>query len=43
LHMVGNLSTATPGLHVQVLVQVKIPLATVNGAYSTTYGVQTNP
>ncbi|MDR3570756.1 MAG: IPT/TIG domain-containing protein [Candidatus Pacebacteria bacterium] len=41
LHMIGNLSTSTPGLHVQVLVQVKIPLNTVNGSYTTNYGVQT--
>ncbi len=43
LHMVGNLSTTTPGLHVQVLVQTKIPVNTVNGTYTTTYGVQTLP
>jgi hypothetical protein len=41
LDMIGNLSTSTPGLHVQVLVQTQIPLNTVNGSYSTTYGVKT--
>jgi hypothetical protein len=43
LLMLGNLSTSTPGLHVQVLVQVKVPLSTVNGSYTTSYGVQTLP
>ena len=43
LDMVGSISTSTPGLHVQVLVQVKIPLNTVNGSYTTNYGVQTLP
>jgi hypothetical protein len=43
LDMVGSVSTSTPGLHVQVLVQTKIPLSTVNGSYTTTYGVQTLP
>jgi hypothetical protein len=43
LDMIGNLSTSTPGLHVQVLVQAKIPLNTVNGTYTTNYGVQTLP
>ncbi len=43
LDMVGSVSTSTPGLHVQVLVQVQIPLSTVNGSYTTNYGVQTLP
>jgi len=43
LDMIGNLSTSTPGLHVQVLVQVKLPVNTVNGSYTTNYGVQTLP
>jgi hypothetical protein len=43
LTMVGNMSTSTPGLHVQVLVEVKVPLNTVNGSYTTNYGVQTQP
>ena len=43
LHIVGNLSTTTPGLHVQVLVQVKIPLNIANDSYTTNYGVQTQP
>ncbi len=43
LDMIGSISTSTPGLHVQVLVQVKIPLNTVNGSYTTSYGVQTLP
>jgi hypothetical protein len=43
LDMVGNMSTSTPGLHVQVLVQVQIPINTVDGSYTTDYGVQTLP
>ena len=43
LDMTGNLSTTTPGLHVQVLVQTAIPLNTVDGSYTTSYGVQTLP
>ncbi len=41
--MTGDLSTTTPGLQVQVLVQVKIPLNTDNASYTTDYGVQTLP
>jgi hypothetical protein len=42
LVMTGDLDPSTAGRQVDVLVQVKIPLTTVNGAYSTSYGVQTN-
>jgi hypothetical protein len=41
LHMTGDLSPSTPGLQVQVDVQVQIPAGSVNGPYTTTYGVQT--
>lgn len=43
LHIVGNTSTTTPGLHAQVLVEVKVPVNTVNGTYTTNYGIQTLP
>ncbi len=43
LVMTGDLSTSTPGLQVQILVQVKIPVNTVVGNYTTNYGVQTLP
>ncbi len=43
LDMIGNLSTSTLERHVQVLVQMKIPLYTINGSYTTSYGVQTLP
>lgn len=43
LHMVTDLDPATPGIQVQVTVQVKIPANTVNGSYTTSYGVQTQP
>jgi hypothetical protein len=41
LNMIGDLSTTTPGLQVQVLVQVKIPVGSANDSYTTNYGVQT--
>lgn len=41
LNMIGDLSTTTPGLQVQVLVQVKIPAGSANDSYTTNYGVQT--
>jgi hypothetical protein len=43
LDMTGDLDSGTAGLQTQVLVQVKIPLNTVNGSYLTNYGVQTMP
>jgi len=43
LHMIGDLSTTTPGLQVEVDVKVAIPTNTVNGSYTTNYGVQTLP
>lgn len=43
LTMTGDLDPAAAGLQVQVLVQVKIPVGSVNGSYTTTYGVQTLP
>jgi hypothetical protein len=44
LHMVWDLATSTPaGRQVDVVVEVKIPLSTVNGSYSTSYGIQTTP
>jgi hypothetical protein len=43
LHMTGDLSTSTPGMQVQVLVQVKVPINSINGSYTTTYGIRTLP
>ena len=43
LDMIGDMSTSTPGLQVQVLVQLKIPVNTENASYTTNYGVQTLP
>jgi hypothetical protein len=43
LHMTADLDPVMPGLQVNVLVQVKIPVGSVNGPYTTTYGVQTLP
>lgn len=40
LHMVTDLGSTTPGIQVQVLVEVSVPSTTVNGAYTTTYAVQ---
>jgi hypothetical protein len=41
LTMVTDLDLGTPGRQVEVVVEVKIPASTVNGAYTTTYGVRT--
>ena len=40
LQMVSDLSTSTPGRQVEITVEVKIPATTVNGAYTTNYGVR---
>lgn len=42
LIMTGDLDAGTTGRQVDVVVQTKIPLSTVNGSYTTSYGVQTN-
>ena len=41
LNMTGDLNGALAGKQIQVLVEVKIPSTTVNGNYSTSYGVKT--
>jgi hypothetical protein len=43
LHITGDLDAATPGDQVEVTVEVAVPAGTVNGSYSTSYGVQTLP
>lgn len=43
LHMTGDLDLATAGKQVDVMVEVAVPVGTVNGSYSTSYGVQTLP
>ncbi len=40
LHLITDLDPTTPGRQIEVLVEVKIPTSTVNGNYSTTYGVR---
>jgi len=40
LNMTGDLSAVTPGLQVQIVVDVAVPTGTPNGAYSTNYSVQ---
>lgn len=40
LQMVQDLSTTTPGRQVEITVEVKIPATTVNGSYTTNYGVR---
>ncbi len=40
LQLITDLDATTPGRQIEVLVEVKIPTATVNGNYSTTYGVR---
>ncbi len=43
LHMTGDLDANTPGMQVQVTVEVAIPSGTANGSYTTSYGVQSLP
>lgn len=43
LHLTGDLDPSTPGNQVQVIVQTKIPVNSVNGGYTTDYGIQTLP
>jgi len=43
LNMTGDLDAGMPGKQVQVTVEVAVPSTTLNGAYSTSYGVQTLP
>jgi len=43
LHMTGDLNPGMPGKQVKVVVQVKMPASTVNGSYTTSYGLQTQP
>jgi hypothetical protein len=42
LHMVTDLDSGTPGIQVEVTVEVAIPVSTPSGAYTTSYGVLTN-
>lgn len=43
LTMTSDLDTLTVGRQVDILVEVAVPTTTVNGSYTTTYGVQSNP
>ncbi len=43
LTMTGDLDAGLAGKQVQIKVEVKIPVGTANGSYTTTYGVQSNP
>ncbi len=41
LNMTGDLDAIAAGKQVQVSVEVAVPSTTVNGSYSTSYGVRT--
>lgn len=41
--MTGDLNAGTAGRQVQVVVEVKIPVGSASGSYTTTYGVQSTP
>jgi hypothetical protein len=43
LTMVTDLDPTTSGRQVDVMVNVAVPVGTATGAYTTSYGVQTNP
>ncbi len=42
LNMVTDLNPSLDGIQVRILVETSIPIHSVNGSYTTTYGVQTN-
>lgn len=41
LHMITDLDPNMPGIQVKIVAEVKIPVGTANGSYSTNYGVNT--
>ena len=41
--MTGDLDLVMPGRQVEITVEVAVPNGTPNGAYTTSYGVQSNP
>lgn len=43
LHLISDLDPVMDGRQVMVVVEVAIPAGTPNGAYTTAYGVQSNP
>ncbi len=43
LHMTGDLNLLMDGRQVEITVEVSVPSGTPNGAYTTSYGVQSNP
>jgi hypothetical protein len=43
LHITGDLDPGTDGRQIEITVEVAIPSGTPNGAYTTAYGVQSNP
>ncbi|MFZ3011947.1 MAG: ice-binding family protein [Minisyncoccia bacterium] len=42
LHMITDLNPATDGIQIKVKVEVAVPTGSLNGAYTTSYGVKTN-
>ena len=40
LHIVEDLDAGTPGIQIEVMVEVRIPVGTENGSYTTSYGVR---
>ncbi|MDE2312315.1 MAG: Ig-like domain-containing protein, partial [Patescibacteria group bacterium] len=43
LTLSADLDPVTPGRQIQIKVEVKVPIGTPGGSYSTSYGIQTNP
>jgi hypothetical protein len=43
LHITEDLNPALPGLQIDVTVEAAVPVGTMNGSYTTSYGVQTLP
>ena len=40
LHMTMDLDPLTAGIQVDIMTEVRIPVGTANGSYSTNYGVK---
>ncbi len=40
LHITGDLSTTTPGMQIEILVEAAVPAGTPSGSYSTNYSIR---
>ncbi len=42
MNVTGDLDEDTPGRQIEIIVKAKVPAETVDGSYSTSFGIQTN-